>query len=120
MEEGDHFTITATKQNHFRYEYEVPVIPGSGPHAVAEKNSSFALYPNPTDGEVRLILKQDLTGKVDFDVYDMTGKCLTNKTFQDLKEGQSIAIDLQHYAPGLYVVKLRNDEGNWREELIVR
>ena len=120
MEEGDRFTLTATKQNHFRYEYEVTVIPGSGPHAVAERNSSFALYPNPTDGEVRLILKQDLPGKVDFEVYDMTGTRLTNKTFQDLKEGQSIAIDLQHYASGLYVVKLRNDEGNWSKELIVR
>lgn len=120
LEEGDHFTITATKQNHFRYEIEVPVIPGSGPHAVAERNSSFALYPNPTDGEVRLILKQDLTGKLNLEVFDMAGSCLTNKAFQDLKEGQSIAIDLQHYTPGIYVVKLTNGESEWSEELIVR
>ena len=120
MEEGDHFTLTATKQNHFRYEVEVPVISGSGPHAVVERNSSFALYPNPTDGEVRLILKQDLPGKVNLEVYDMAGSCLTNKTFQDLREGQSIVIDLQHYTSGIYVVKLRNGEGDWSKELIVR
>ncbi len=120
MEEGDRFTLTATKQNHFRYEYEVTVVPGSGPHAVAERNSSFSLYPNPTDGEVRLILKQDLTGKVNLEVFDMAGSCLTNKTFRNLREGQSIAIDLQHYASGIYVVKLHNGEGSWSEELIVR
>ena len=120
MEEVDRFTLTATKQNHFRYEYEVTVVPSSGPHAVAERNSSFALYPNPTDGEVRLILKQDLTGKVNLEVFDMAGSCLTNKTFRNLREGQSIAIDLQHYASGIYVVKLHNGEGSWSEELIVR
>ena len=120
LEEGEHFTLTATKQNRIRYEYEVPVVASSGPHAVAERNSSFALYPNPTDGEVRLILKQDLTGKVDFEVYDMTGTCLTNKTYQDLKEGQSIAIDLQHYAPGLYIVRLCNDKGCWSQKASIK
>lgn len=38
LEEGDPLTITATKQNHFRYEYEVPVISNSGPYVVVERD----------------------------------------------------------------------------------
>ena len=38
LEEGDRFFLTATKQNRFRYEYEVPVVSGNGPYVVAEKD----------------------------------------------------------------------------------
>ena len=38
MEEGTHFTITATKQNRFRYEYEVPIIANNGAYVVVEND----------------------------------------------------------------------------------
>ena len=120
MEEGDHFTLTATKQNHFRYEYEVPVVPSNDPHAVMERNSSFALYPNPTDGKVNLIIGQDLQGKSVVEVYNVLGARMTDKTFRNLTTGQSIAFDLQHYAPGIYIIKLCNDEGCWSQKVSVR
>ena len=82
--------------------------------------SSFTLYPNPTDGKVQLILGQDLYGKSVVEVYNVLGTRLMSKTFRNLAEGQNIAIDLQHYTPGMYIIKLCNDEGCWSQKVSVR
>ena len=129
LEEGDHFTITATKQNHFRYEFEVPVIPNSGPQGVIESDedenkfeatSIFTLYPNPTDGRVDLIIGQDLQGKSTVEVYNMLGARKTSKTFRNLTKGQSIPFDLQLCAPGLYIIRLCNDNGCWSQKVSIK
>ena len=129
LEEGDHFTITATKQNHFRYEFEVPVIPNSGPQGVIESDedenkfeatSIFTLYPNPTDGRVDLIIGQDLQGKSTVEVYNMLGARMTSKTFSNLAKGQSIPFDLQHCTPGLYIIRLCNDNGCWSQKVSIK
>ena len=36
MEEGEHFTLTATKQNRLRYEHDVPMISNIGPYVTIE------------------------------------------------------------------------------------
>ena len=36
--EGNHFTLTATKQNRIRYEYEVTIIPNTGSYVTIENN----------------------------------------------------------------------------------
>lgn len=129
LEEGDHFTITATKQNHFRYEFEVPVIPNGGPQGVIESDedenrfeatSIFTLYPNPTDGRVDLIIGQDLQGKSTVEVYNMLGARMTIKTFSNLAKDQSIPFDLQHCAPGLYIIRLCNDNGCWSQKVSIK
>ncbi len=129
LEEGEHFTLTATKQNHFRYEIEVPVIPNGGPQGVIESdedenrfeaNSIFTLYPNPTDGKVNLIIGQDLQGKSVVEVYNVLGARMMDKTFQNLTTGQSVVFDLQHCSPGIYIIRLCNDEGCWCQKLSVK
>ena len=129
LEEGDHFTITATKQNHFRYEFEVPVIPNGGPQGVIESDedenrfeatSIFTLYPNPTDGRVDLIIGQDLQGKSTVEVYNMLGARMTSKTFCNLAKDQNIPFDLQHCAPGLYIIRLCNDNGCWSQKVSIK
>jgi hypothetical protein len=129
LEEGDQFTITATKQNHFRYEFEVPVIPNGGPQGVIRRDedenrikttSVFTLYPNPTDSNVNIIFDQDLHGKSVVEVYNVLGTRMTEKTFQNLAKGQIIAIDLQHFAPGIYTIKLCNYEGCWIQKASVK
>ena len=120
LEEGEHFTLTATKQNRIRYEYEVPVVASSDPFDVIERSASFALYPNPTEGMVNLVMGQDLQGKSVVEVYNILGHRMTSKAFQNLTKGQNFAFDLQHYAPGLYIIKLCNDEGCWSQKVSVR
>ena len=88
---------------------------------VAEQSAScFTLFPNPTDGKVNLILGQDFQGKSEVEVYNVLGTRMMSKTFRNLTEGQSITLDLQHYAPGIYIIKLCNDEGCWSKKVSVR
>ena len=129
LEEGDRFTITATKQNHFRYEFQVPVIPNGGPQGVIGRDedvnrfkttSVFTLYPHPTDGKVNINFDQDFQGKSTVEAFNILGTRLTSKTVQDLKQGESLTIDLQHFAPGIYIIKLCNDEGCWSQKVSVK
>ena len=82
--------------------------------------SCFTLFPNPTDGMVNLIPGQDLQGKSTVEVYNMLGTWMTSKTFSNLTKGQSIAFDLQHCAPGLYIVRLCNDNGCWSQKVSIK
>ena len=89
--------------------------------SISEQTASgFTLYPNPTDGKVQLNLGQDLNGKSVVEVYNVLGTRLTSKTFRNLAEGQNIMIDLQHYTPGIYIIKLCSDEGCWSQKVSVR
>ena len=89
--------------------------------SVAEGSlSSFSLYPNPTEGKINLVVGQDFQGKSVVEVYNILGTRMMDKSFQSLTKGQSIAFDLQHYAPGLYIIKLCNDEGCWSQKVSVR
>ena len=85
-----------------------------------QREACFTLFPNPTDDKVNLIVGQDLKGKSMVEVYNVLGHKMTSKALYNLSQGQSIAIDLQHYAPGLYIVKLCNDEGCWSQKVSVR
>ena len=85
-----------------------------------ESLSGFSLYPNPTDGKVHLILGQDFQSKSIIEVYNMMGIRLTAKAHRNLAKGQSITIDLQHYAPCIYIIKLCNDEGCWSQKVSIR
>ena len=90
-------------------------------HSLAEESEvGFSLFPNPTDGEVRLLLGHDLRGKSVVEVYNMMGIRLMEKSYQNLTEGQSVAFNLKHFVPGIYIVKLCNDEGCWSQKLSVR
>ena len=82
--------------------------------------SCFSLYPNPSDGKVNLVVEQDLKGKSVVEVYNVLGHLMTSSTLQNLSQGQSIDIDLQHYAPGLYIIKLCNDKGCWSQKVSIR
>lgn len=82
--------------------------------------SCFSLYPNPTDGKVNLVIGQDLQDKSVVEVYNVLGTRMMAKTFSNLTKGQSVAFDLQHFAPGIYIIKLCNDEGCWSQKVSVR
>lgn len=80
----------------------------------------FSLFPNPTDGAVSLTFGKNLLGKSVVEVYNVLGTRMMSKTFQNLSEGQSIEIDLNRYASGIYIVKLCNDEGCWSKKVSVK
>jgi hypothetical protein len=91
------------------------------PLSVSEESQSiFSLYPNPTDGKFNLVIMQELQGKSVVEVYNVLGTRLMGKTFRNLTKGQNVTFDLQHYSPGIYIIKVCNDEGCWNQKVSIK
>jgi len=59
--EGEHFTVTVTKQNHFRYEDEVYVVADTGPFVSVERNgllpeNDFGMLHNGEKAHIGVVL----------------------------------------------------------------
>ena len=68
--------------------------------------ASFFLYPNPTSGNTMLEVK-DLTEPASYQIYDMSGRLLLQKKIGSEYE----MIDMNRYAPGMYLLKLVGSNG---------
>ena len=81
---------------------------------------SFTLFPNPTNGMANLIIGQDMQGRSVVEVYSVLGTCMKSQAFQNLTQNQVVELNLQHLAPGIYIIKLCNDKGCWSQKASVR
>jgi len=110
MEVGEQFTVTATKQNHFRFEQDVTIIPG--PSRSAEYHTpDFELFPNPTDEKVNLVLGEDLASVQSIEVYNLLGEKVLSHSVSHLSQNETLSLDLSDLAPGLYFIKLNTERG---------
>ena len=119
MAEGEQFTITATKQDHFRMEQTVTVT-HSGADTPEYETIDFSLSPNPTDGKVNLIVGQNLQGKALIEVYNLVGERLSSQEIGQLRQGESFTIDLSQRASGLYIIMLSTENGRCSKKVSVR
>lgn len=118
MEGGEQFTFTATKQNYFRFEQNVTIIPVQ---QTAERQAiEFTLYPNPTDGKVSIVVGEDLKGKVDIEVHNLLGECLLSQTACDLHERQTLTLNLNDFVSGLYIIRLHTENGTWSKKVNIK
>ena len=110
MAVGEQFTITATKQNRFRLEQTVTVT-FSGHATVEWNNLDFDLYPNPTDGRINLVANEALQGQVSIELFSPLGERVINQTYRNVTPGETLSIDLQHYAAGLFILIINTEKG---------
>lgn len=83
-------------------------------------SSPFSIYPNPNDGKANLIIGKEMQGRSVVEVYNVLGNCMSSKSFQNLSQNQIVEFNLQHLTPGIYIVKLCNDEGCWSQKVSIR
>lgn len=69
---------------------------------IAKRSQSMLVYPNPTNGIVKLSLKEMATASVQVVVIDMSGKQLLEQNFEPQTEGYSL--DLSRLSNGVYRV----------------
>ena len=119
MEAGKHFTVTATKQNHFRFEQDVTVV--SGGQGTAESHIfDFELFPNPTDGKVNLVVREDLQEKAVAEVINLLGERLLTYELDQMHQGETVTLDLSKFGIGLYTIKLSTEKGSCSKKVSVR
>ena len=110
MAVGDQFTLTATKQNRFRFEQVVTVIPSG--HGMQEQDAILAdFFPNPTDGKVNLVIGEELQGETVIEVYNLWGERMLMQTARQLRQGETVSLDLSKMVSGMYIIKLSTENG---------
>lgn len=66
----------------------------------------IGIFPNPTSGTIHLSLPNDINGGNDLTVYDISGKPVYRAKLSE-SENQ---LDLNELAPGMYFLKIRNED----------
>jgi hypothetical protein len=95
-----------------------------GSSSIATQDGSFALYPNPNNGEQLFISLTDLSAgvsTVNVDIYDMTGKRVVARTIAVAEGFLNTALDLNgEVASGLYMVNVTAGERTYKERLVIQ
>jgi hypothetical protein len=79
----------------------------------------FSIYPNPTYGKIFVKMDCRATTTVQFELIDLLGKKLMEKTF-DFHAGQNLReIILENITKGIYIVRLRMDNNVINQKIIV-
>ena len=73
------------------------------------------IYPNPNNG--RFVMRSDLTGKLQINVFDLRGRSVFEK--QVIKDNRNLTIDLPIRLGGMYFLKLRQNGQVFSTKLII-
>ncbi|MEA3446863.1 MAG: C10 family peptidase [Bacteroidota bacterium] len=89
------FNTDATTGGMWKWEPTVTSVP-----QVKDKENSFTVYPNPTEGTVRLT---GIKEKTSVKLYNITGRLLTEKEVYN-----DCTLDLSNFSTGIYLIELNN------------
>jgi hypothetical protein len=92
----------------------------TGSTGLSEKDpSQISIYPNPTNGKIYLTVSTFQTTTVQFELIDLLGKKLMEKTF-DFYSGQNLKeVILENVTKGIYVIRLKMDNNVITQKIIV-
>ena len=82
--------------------------------------TSFELFPNPTDGKVNLVIGNTLQGNAIVEVYNLLGEQMMAKKVSHLQKGETYTLDLSHLVSGLYIIKMSTENGCCSKKVSVR
>jgi uncharacterized repeat protein (TIGR01451 family) len=102
------------------FDYNLPVITNtvvtevSAPESVLElaHANGFTVYPNPGNGDMRLLWASASVRNATIEVLDATGRVLITRTQVRLNEGSSLPLDLTSLSNGNYSVHVGSDRIN--------
>ena len=73
---------------------------------VNEENPPMAIYPNPTEGQIRVNIPESFTGKVDILLIDLAGSIVLRKKGAESLSGE-LELDLSKLANGPYFLNIQ-------------
>ena len=91
-------------------------------YGVEEQQTStadFSVVPNPNNGSMTLHF-DNLTGKIDLKVYDMTGNLVDHLNTFSIGGPETMQYDMSHRAEGIYFFVATGKEGTVAKKVVVR
>ena len=80
----------------------------------------FNLYPNPSNGTFNLEFDVVNSGKVSVQIFDIRGVLVVEKNFYTNSSKFSKSISFSKASRGLYALKIRNDDKQMTQKLIIQ
>ncbi|MGB0863120.1 MAG: S8 family serine peptidase [Saprospiraceae bacterium] len=74
------------------------------------KTWNIDIFPNPNSGQFNLKL-EGMNGDIEVSITDIQGKLIRNWNYTNLSDGSITLIDASELASGIYIVKVKTDEG---------
>ena len=68
------------------------------------------IYPNPSRGQLNVVLDFIHTEKLDLQIIDISGKRLFQQTIPPAKNSNTISIDIPHLASGMYLLQVKTKD----------
>ncbi|SMD34644.1 Por secretion system C-terminal sorting domain-containing protein [Reichenbachiella faecimaris] len=74
-----------------------------------ETINDISFYPNPADQVLHLALDENMSGQVEFLMFNQSGKMVRQSSLNKIYSSQVFEIDIQNLRKGIYLVKLINE-----------
>ncbi|MCX6248856.1 MAG: M14 family zinc carboxypeptidase [Bacteroidetes bacterium] len=88
---------------------------------IDKTRKNFTLvYPNPSNGNIHLLLPEGGSGSFNYSVFDMTGKMIQSGTLNGAGEKVVFAVDLTHLPKGIYLLKLDGGTSVYENKFIIQ
>jgi hypothetical protein len=77
-----------------------------------EPNSNVIIYPNPVVNKINIDIMAEKIEKVSISILDLQGKLLRNEPVQLLKGKNTLTLDIESLATGIYMLGIKNADGS--------
>lgn len=81
--------------------------------------ANFSVVPNPNNGSMTLHF-ENLTGKIDLKVYDMTGSLIDHLNTYSIGGPETLQYDMSHRSEGIYFFVATGKEGIVSKKVVIR
>jgi len=81
---------------------------------------SFEFFPNPSKGEFKLGFEVEKRADIEVNIYNLNGKIVYNKFFENFKGAFDEAIDLQNSESGTYILEIIQGDKRTNKKIVVK
>ncbi|WP_196891445.1 T9SS type A sorting domain-containing protein [Aureivirga marina] len=85
---------------------------------VAIDNSKFNIFPNPVSD--KLTVSFEAKGNYKVQIFDMLGKVVLSKDYNNLKGAQNIEIPVSGIEKGNYMINVASEKGSYNKTIVIK
>jgi PKD repeat protein len=81
--------------------------------------NSVTVYPNPANDQFNISFSNGASS-VTVELFDLEGKLMEQKQFTNMKPGASVPMNVEHFAAGMYLLKVSSEKGTGMFKVMVK